>query len=153
MNRDSIHAPGASWEAIRAARARREALKQKPGPKPEGDGMNRYSEAFESWATKAGYATQRDYTGGYVSPLTQCAWRAWQAGGTKMQEEIAALRERNAALEKVQSSLAMLVRRLTYALRNNDGAATLRHQAHDYLTRNNLAGDPLREAGYLGEEG
>jgi len=33
MNRDSIHAPGASWESIKAARARREALKQKPGPK------------------------------------------------------------------------------------------------------------------------
>jgi len=33
MNRDSIHAPGASWEAIKAARACREALKQKPGPK------------------------------------------------------------------------------------------------------------------------
>jgi len=37
MNRDSIHAPGASWETIKAARARREALKQKPGPKVKGE--------------------------------------------------------------------------------------------------------------------
>jgi hypothetical protein len=35
--KDSIHAPGASWEAIWAARARREALKRKPGPKPKGE--------------------------------------------------------------------------------------------------------------------
>jgi len=30
---NSIHAPGASWESIKAARVRRQALKQKPGPK------------------------------------------------------------------------------------------------------------------------
>ena len=34
---NSIHAPGASWETIKAARARREACKQKPGPKPKGE--------------------------------------------------------------------------------------------------------------------
>ena len=59
----------------------------------------------------------------------------------------------NTALEKVQTNLATFVRRLAYALRNHDGAAILRHQAHDYLTRNNLAGDPLREDGHLKENG
>ena len=78
---------------------------------------------------------------------------SWQRVHRAEYEKREALDARLAALEKVQTSLAMLVRRLTYALRNNDGAATLRHQAHDYLTRNNLAGDPLREAGYLKEEG
>ena len=62
--------------------------------------MNQHSEHFEAWAEKAGYATQRTFSG-YVSPLTQCAWLAWQAGVGVMQEEIAALRAEKAALEKV----------------------------------------------------
>ena len=75
---------------------------------------------------------------------------SWQRVHRAEYEKREALDARLAALEKVQTNLATFVRRLAYALRNHDGAATLRHQAHDYLTRNNLAGDPLREAGYLG---
>ena len=75
---------------------------------------------------------------------------SWQRVHRAEYEKREALDARLAALEKVQTNLATFVRRLAYALRNHDGAAILRHQAHDYLTRNNLAGDPLREAGYLG---
>ena len=78
---------------------------------------------------------------------------SWQRVHRAEYEKREALDARLAALEKVQTNLATFVRRLAYALRNHDGAAILRHQAHDYLTRNNLAGDPLREAGYLKEEG
>ena len=62
--------------------------------------MNQHSEHFEAWAEKAGYATQRTFSG-YVSPLTQCAWLAWQASSIATQEKIAALRA--AALQPVMS--------------------------------------------------
>lgn len=78
---------------------------------------------------------------------------SWQRVHRAEYEKREALDARLAALEKVQTNLATFVRRLAYALRNHDGAAILRHQAHDYLTRNNLAGDPLREDGHLKENG
>ena len=58
--------------------------------------MSEYSEAFESWAQKNGYAMQRaGAISRYIAPLTQCAWLAWKAGAattltdvlTKKQEQ------------------------------------------------------------------
>lgn len=114
--------------------------------------MTGHSEHFETWAEKAGYATQRTFSG-YVSPLTQCAWMAWQAGVGVMQEEIAALRaekltdasalrlalERIAALEKVAEAAPELERvKYAWAL---------------YCGRGSKWDDAWREAGYLKEEG
>ena len=58
--------------------------------------MSEYSESFELWAQKNGYAMQRaGAISSYVAPLTQCAWLAWKAGAatpltdvlTKKQEQ------------------------------------------------------------------
>ena len=99
--------------------------------------MNQHSEHFEAWAEKAGYATQRTFSG-YVSPLTQCAWLAWQAGVGVMQEEIAALRAEKAALEKVaEATVAHLeIERITEPRGENPWLDEIENA--------------LREAGYLG---
>ena len=99
--------------------------------------MTGHSEHFEAWAEKAGYATQRTFSG-YVSPLTQCAWLAWQAGVGVMQEEIAALRAEKAALEKVaEATVAHLeIERITEPRGENPWLDEIENA--------------LREAGYLG---
>jgi hypothetical protein len=54
--------------------------------------MSEYSESFELWAQKNGYAMQRaGAISSYVAPLTQCAWLAWQAGSAAAQARISEL--------------------------------------------------------------
>ena len=54
--------------------------------------MSEYSESFELWAQKNGYAMQRaGAISSYVAPLTQCAWLAWKAGSAAAQARISEL--------------------------------------------------------------
>ena len=74
--------------------------------------MSEYSEAFESWAQKNGYAMQRaGAISRYIAPLTQCAWLAWKAGAatpltdvlTKKQEQ--RITELEAIIEAAQHGI------------------------------------------------
>ena len=111
--------------------------------------MNQHSEHFEAWAEKAGYATQRTFSG-YVSTLTQCAWLAWKASSIAMQEEIEALKSAplfDALANKQEARIAALEKVAEAAAKIWNPQSWLPVINFDEL------GEALREAGYLKEEG
>lgn len=63
--------------------------------------MSEYSESFELWAQKNGYAMQRaGAISSYVAPLTQCAWLAWKAGSAAAQARISELEAQVSAWQR-----------------------------------------------------